>query len=105
MNHAKTLTAIALASLLTVSLSATAANKSDFNKAASAAKASISKAKAANYEWRDSGKMLTAATKAAATCIELIKLASQLEDHLTLNVACQFNCLLNDRAHLLMKIM
>jgi len=65
MNHAKTLTAIALASLLTVSLSATAANKSDFNKATTAAKAAISKAKAANYEWRDSGKILKAANKAA----------------------------------------
>lgn len=65
MNHAKTLTSIALASLLTVSLSATAATKSDYNKAASAAKASISAAKAVNYEWRDSGKILKAAAKAA----------------------------------------
>ena len=65
MNHAKTLTAIALASLLTFSLSATAANKSDYNKAAASAKAAISKAKAANFEWRDSGKILKAAAKAA----------------------------------------
>ena len=65
MNHAKTLTAIALASLLTVSLSATAANQSDYNKASASAKAAISNAKAANFEWRDSGKMLKAAAKAA----------------------------------------
>ena len=65
MNHAKTLTAIALASLLTVSLPASAANQSEYNKAAASAKAAISKAKAAKFEWRDSGKILKAADKAA----------------------------------------
>ena len=65
MNHAKTLTAITLAGLLTVSLSATAANKNDYNKAAADAKASIKKAADANNEWRDSSDMLKKADEAA----------------------------------------
>ena len=67
MNHAKTFTAITLAGLLTVSLSATAASKNDYTKAEAEAKAAIAKADAAGYEWRDSSSMLKAAEKAAST--------------------------------------
>ncbi|MDH5471483.1 MAG: SoxXA-binding protein [Gammaproteobacteria bacterium] len=65
MNHAKTFTAITLAGLLAASLSATAANMNDFTKAEADAKAAIDAAAAANYEWRDSEKMLKEAGKAA----------------------------------------
>ena len=66
MNHAKTLSAITLAGLLSFSLSATAASKSDYDKAAADAKAAIAAAAAADYEWRDSGKMLKEADKIAS---------------------------------------
>ena len=65
MNHAKTLSALTLAGLLSFSLSATAASKNDYDKAAADAKAAIAAAAAVNYEWRDSGKILKEADKIA----------------------------------------
>jgi len=89
MNHAKTLTAITLAGLLTVSLSATAANKNDYTKAAADAKASIKKAADANYEWRDSGDMLKKADEAAkkGDYDTAIKLANKAKEQGDLAVA------------------
>jgi hypothetical protein len=57
---------LALCSAFTLLLSApiTSIAGSDFDKAAKDATAAIDKAKAANYEWRDSRKILKKAAKA-----------------------------------------
>lgn len=68
MNHAKILASIAMASiLLTGYASAGTANSTqeDYNTAVADAKKSLKTAGKANYEWRDSGKILKQADKAA----------------------------------------
>jgi len=71
MNHAKIFAGIALATLLlsgcatTGSSDSSAATQESYNAAVAAAKSSIKIAKKANYEWRDSGKILKKADKVA----------------------------------------
>jgi len=71
MNHAKIYAGIALATLLlsgcasTGSSGSSAASQESYNAAVAAAKSSIKTAKKAHYEWRDSGKILKKADKAA----------------------------------------
>ena len=68
MYHAKTLTAAILAGLLVTGCAGNSANvatQEDYNQAVVDAKAAIKKAKSARYEWRDSGKILKQAEKAA----------------------------------------
>lgn len=68
MYHAKTLTAAIFAGLLATGCagnSAYVATQEDYSKSVVEAKAAIKKAKAAQYEWRDSGKILKEAEKAA----------------------------------------
>ncbi len=71
MNHAKIYAGIALATLLlsgcatTGSSDSTAATLESYKTAVTAAQTSIKTAKKANYEWRDSGKILKKAAKAA----------------------------------------
>ena len=91
MKHLKILASIALASAL---LSGCASYSSDdsaaatlesYNAAVTDAKASLKTAAAANYEWRDSGKILKKAEKAAKagdfeTAIKLVNKAKQQGD-------------------------
>jgi len=72
MNHAKIYAGIALATLLLsgcassgTSGSSAGASEAGYNAAVAAAKSSIKIAKKAHYEWRDSGKLLKKADKAA----------------------------------------
>ncbi len=68
MNYAKPLFGLILTGLLATGCSGTATktvSADDYNQAVSDAKAAIKKAKAANFEWRDSGKLLKKAAKAA----------------------------------------
>lgn len=72
MNHAKNLAGLALATLLVTgcmgngSSSAKApATEADYKAAVAEANTALKKAKAANYIWRDSGKMLKKSAKAA----------------------------------------
>jgi len=71
MNHAKIFAGIALATLLLSGCTTTgysgsaSATQESYDAAVVAAKSSIKTAKSANYEWRDSGKMLKKADKAA----------------------------------------
>ncbi len=71
MNHAKIYAGIALATLLlsgcatTGSSGSSSATQASYDAAVVAAKSSIKTAKKANYEWRDSGKILKKADKAA----------------------------------------
>ena len=73
MNHAKIFTGIALATVILTgcaSNGSTAASTPEdaqaaYNAAVVAAKASLKTAKKAHFEWRDSGKMLKKADKAA----------------------------------------
>jgi len=91
MKHFKILSSLALASAL---LSGCAGYSSDdsaaatlesYNAAVTDAKASIETAAAANYEWRDSGKILKKAEKAAKagdfeTAIKLVNQAKHQGD-------------------------
>jgi len=69
MNHAKIFAGIALATALLSGCASTGSNKvysqATYNAAVIEAKASIKIAKKAHYEWRDSGKILKKAEKAA----------------------------------------
>ncbi len=72
MNHSKILTGLALAGLLVsgcansdATMKSAPASLETYQAALSSAKASIKSAKNANYEWRDSGKLLKKAAKAA----------------------------------------
>lgn len=72
MNHAKIIAGIALATLLlsgcsttSSSGSASTATQESYDAVVVAAKSSIKIAKSANYEWRDSSKILKKADKAA----------------------------------------
>jgi outer membrane lipoprotein-sorting protein len=72
MNHAKIYAGIALATLLLSGCASTGgssdsanAAQESYNAAVVAAKSSIKTAKKANYEWRDSSKLLKKADKAA----------------------------------------
>jgi len=72
MNHAKIYAGIALATLLLsgcastgTSGSSAGASEAGYNAAVAAAKSSIKTAKQAGFEWRDSGKILKKASKAA----------------------------------------
>lgn len=66
MNHAKTLAGLIFAGLFLAACSSTpVATQEDFSKALSSAKLSLSKAKKARFEWRDSGKILKQAEDAA----------------------------------------
>jgi hypothetical protein len=60
------LLSIAATSALMISASAFAADKASFDKAYAAAEAAVKEAAAMKNEWRDSGKILKAAQKAAA---------------------------------------
>ncbi len=68
MNHAKIYASIALAGILLsgcASSGSTAATQADYNAALADAKKSLTLAKKARFEWRDSGKILRKAQKAA----------------------------------------
>ena len=68
MNHAKIIVSIALASVLLsgfASYGTANATQEDYNAALADAKKSLKTANKANYEWRDSGKILKKADKAA----------------------------------------
>jgi len=68
MNHAKNHTSIALASVLLfgcASYGTANASQEDYNAAVADAKKSLKTANKANHEWRDSGKILKKADKAA----------------------------------------
>jgi len=72
MNHAKILTGLALAGMLIsgcansgATVEKSSASLETYQSALSAAKAAIKSAKNADYEWRDSGKLLKKAAKAA----------------------------------------
>jgi hypothetical protein len=79
-NTLKTVLGTALAVLLSAPITSIAG--SDFDKAVQEATAAIDKAKAANYEWRDSRKILEKAIKAEkagdhATAMKLVNQARQ----------------------------
>ena len=68
MNHAKILISITLASILLAGCASTGtanATQEDYNAAVADAKKSLKIANDADYEWRDSGKLLKKADKAA----------------------------------------
>ena len=72
MNHAKTIAGILLASTITVGCSSSGgssakapATADTYKAAVASAKTSIKKAKSVGFEWRDSGKILKKADKAA----------------------------------------
>jgi len=68
MNHAKPLIGLVLTGLLATGCSGYGtkeASPENYNSAHAKAKISIANAKKAHYEWRDSGKILKAAEKAA----------------------------------------
>ena len=76
----KTLLSLAITSALALSGAALAAGQADFDKAYAAATAAVKKAAAMKNEWRDSGKLLKKAQKAAkagdfAKAIKLAKAA------------------------------
>lgn len=60
------LSSLAITSTLVLSGTALAATQADFDKAYAAAAAAVNKAAAMKNEWRDSGKILKQAKKAAA---------------------------------------
>ena len=68
MNHAKPLAGLVLAGFLATgcSMGTKSASPEDYSMALSDAKTAIAQAKKVNYEWRDSGKILKQAEKAAA---------------------------------------
>lgn len=72
MNHAKNLVGLALTAILASgcagsgnSTASGSATEADYQAALAAAKASLKAARAMQYEWRDSGKILKKAEKAA----------------------------------------
>ncbi|VAW61080.1 hypothetical protein MNBD_GAMMA11-3279 [hydrothermal vent metagenome] len=72
MNHAKILTGLALAGMIIsgcansgATMAEAPASLETYQAALSDARASLKTAKSANYEWRDSGKLLKKAAKAA----------------------------------------
>jgi len=64
MKLRKITTALTISAILIVPAIATAGTSGEFNQAVKDATAAINKAKAANYEWRDSRKILKQAEKA-----------------------------------------
>jgi hypothetical protein len=85
------LNTIVLGTALTVLLSTPIASiaSDDFSKAAKEATAEINKAKAANYEWRNSRKILKSAEKAekAGNHDEAMKLANKAKQQGIIAVA------------------
>jgi nitrogenase molybdenum-iron protein alpha/beta subunit len=85
------LNTIVLGTALTVLLSTPIASIAgdDFNKAVKEATTEIDKAKAANYEWRDSRKILKSAEKAekAGNHAEAMKLANKAKQQGIIAVA------------------
>ena len=82
MNHTKKLVRLALISVLVfgcASYGTANATQEDYNAAVADAKKSLKDAKEAKYEWRDSGKILDKADKAAKAgdFTTAIKLANQ----------------------------
>jgi len=68
MNHAKIFAGIALATVLLSGCAgsgSTATTETTYNAALAEAKASLKVAKKAHFEWRDTGKLLKKADKAA----------------------------------------
>ena len=68
MNYANPLLGLILTGLIATGCAGTATKTvsvEDYTKAVNEAKAAIQKARAANYEWRDSGKILKKAAKLA----------------------------------------